>query len=546
MLDALHKKQFQVVLALTLIGSILVMLYLNWLSQLSVPVPDSSVYFPGDESWLLSEYKAMILTGRFYHPYAQASTLSQGCGLIFGNMWITSALYGIPQLLFHADPIEIGRIVTMVIALVTLIGIYRILRNEGLDAFWSASALILFLSTPCFLVMSHSARYDMLVGLSNLLVIAGLVYLLRHNANRLLQFSMFGLLEVLLIAINPHIALQTSLCCIFVLWKLEVFHSMKKVSAYIAGVGTAIIVFLCSEFAQWDTITLFGPKPATPSIYVSFFGSIPILHPFEFQRQLVNITGRFSSLLDFAPLYLFMTMAAIIYLIFDGRTRRDIFSKKYNIWMILGFLLIAANLLFENRDEKYLIHVLPVITVCIFIIPIPSLQKKRIGSLFLFALAILATALSFRWSLPAMRAGGQIVQSQNRVFKEVEQKVKSDDPGKVPNVLFFPPAIHAAWNGCTPIATMFLKLPSATLSPSQTLEKIKADYAVAYTYSLIEDDVLEEHPINRALNSIGTPIERWIGTHTDYSTVYGEGVTWGVDTLTLYRIDSNRSTTEKH
>jgi hypothetical protein len=174
------------------------------------------------------------------------------------------------------------------------------------------------------------------------------------------------------------------------------------------------------------------------------------------------------------------------------------------------------------------------------------LQKKRIGSLLLFALAILATALSIRWNLSAMRVGEQIVESQNEVFQKVESKVMTDAPGKVPNVLFFPPGIHSAWSGCIPITPMFLKLPSTNLSVSQTLEKINANYAVAYTYSLIEDDVLEEHRVNLALDSIATPIGKWVGEHTDYSTVYGEGVTWGIDTLTLYRIDSCHFTAETH
>jgi hypothetical protein len=155
-----------------------------------------------------------------------------------------------------------------------------------------------------------------------------------------------------------------------------------------------------------------------------------------------------------------------------------------------------------------------------------------------FVAVFISSAFGIQWGAEAKAVGDRIVRAQNLVAQTARTIVERDHRVRTKRVLFYPPIVHFAWNGCEPITTMFLKLPSTTRSVQQVLAEAKAGYALTLTYSLITDDVLEEHRVTELLQKTATPIATWVGEHTDYSTVYGQAISWGVDTLTLYRLDS--------
>ncbi|MFI5201955.1 MAG: hypothetical protein ACHQNE_06180, partial [Candidatus Kapaibacterium sp.] len=192
--------------ALLALVTILVMLEL--LSLYSTPVPDSYLWW-GDESWLMIEFRTQILTGVFRHPYALGSSLAQGSGVVFGNMWVPALFYGVPAALVSPvamDIVLLGRTVTAVFAFTLLVALYEIIRRLTADRLLALFSVLLLLTSRSFLLTSHSARYDILTALA---IITGVYILLRHGAkwNRAATAAIVGFLTAAMLLITVHVTL---------------------------------------------------------------------------------------------------------------------------------------------------------------------------------------------------------------------------------------------------------------------------------------------------------------------------------------------------
>src|SRR5438046_2438101 len=76
----------------------LILLFVQSLGLFVLPKPDALRWY-GDESWLMNESVAHISTGVNHYPQAHGSTLEHTTGFVLGNVWLASAIYGIPALL---------------------------------------------------------------------------------------------------------------------------------------------------------------------------------------------------------------------------------------------------------------------------------------------------------------------------------------------------------------------------------------------------------------------------------------------------------------
>src|SRR5207245_573587 len=94
------------------------------------PVPDTGMWF-GDETWTMLTLRALIRTGVACVPEALGSSLAHSNGLVNGSIWIAGVLYGIPASLFATlgSPVAIGRVITLILALVMCALVYGISRK---------------------------------------------------------------------------------------------------------------------------------------------------------------------------------------------------------------------------------------------------------------------------------------------------------------------------------------------------------------------------------------------------------------------------------
>jgi hypothetical protein len=122
-------------------------------SLYTTPIPDSYLWW-GDESWLMIEFRNQILHGVFSQPYALGSTLTHGSGIVFGNMWLTALLYGLPASMIRPETMDIvllGRTITTICAITLLIALYEAVRNITSERVLALfSVLLLLTSRSCF------------------------------------------------------------------------------------------------------------------------------------------------------------------------------------------------------------------------------------------------------------------------------------------------------------------------------------------------------------------------------------------------------------
>lgn len=101
------------------------------------PIPDSVNYWYGDESWVMLEARTQMSEGVLRHPYAYGATLNDQAGVLIGNSWGTSLLYGLPAMVFAQSfpAIAIGRSVTWLISLAAILAIFFCARRLGVSIY---------------------------------------------------------------------------------------------------------------------------------------------------------------------------------------------------------------------------------------------------------------------------------------------------------------------------------------------------------------------------------------------------------------------------
>src|SRR5947209_13858405 len=157
----------QVVLAMMLS----VVLWTNWQSLYYYPTPNSWIYWAGDETQAMSESVSQVQHGIYAYPQAVGSVFENGAGIIKGSVWLTSVMYGSVALLVHGNVVDVGRTISFVLGLVLLLAVYWLLRTQSVHPAIALCAVLMLASTDCFLIMSHTARPDILISISILSII---------------------------------------------------------------------------------------------------------------------------------------------------------------------------------------------------------------------------------------------------------------------------------------------------------------------------------------------------------------------------------------
>ncbi len=338
------------------------------------PIPDTGMWF-GDETWTMLTLRELARTGVARVPEAIGSSLAHSNGLINGSVWMSGLVYGVPAEFFRqiASPVSIGRVISFLLALLSLWLIYYLSRR--LHARREAAMLCIFalVLSNAFSFSSHSARLDMITGLSILLFFALLLAAFDHSmeVHNPTRFSyLVPFLAILSLTIYVHVPALIALPALYALWRIKAFRSPRAFGNIVLGAiaGAAIIVG-----AYWLSAGSFSLLGSGYNQYYNVANSLPILHLRSWRVQKINTFDRALQVWRVAwPLVIALAAGAITrYRSKAPLSSRERFFVVGAIWLILSWVLFGGPAVFYN------IYVLPVATVCAAVLLTPLFIRRE-------------------------------------------------------------------------------------------------------------------------------------------------------------------------
>lgn len=326
------------VLLLLLGVSLAIVLALQLSSLYITPIHNSIIWW-GDESWLMSEYKEQVASGVFRHPDAFASVIEVGNPFPFTAMWLSSIVYGGPAGFFASlNSVDVGRTITMLIALALLVLLTQQHKRLSIKSILIGVALLI--SCRCFLVTSHSARYDMF---SALWILAVMLYIDRKQSLKERECMIAGVAYGLGLLVSSHVAVILALPIAFHLSTRE--FSLKKCLVFAGSAGFVVALLYVIHIVTQPSID--GLHSITHNV-----GSQPILHPLSWLVQRHNLLHKFNLLKDWGwPVFLMLIVISAGVLL-----PKAAFRKRMIFWIlpVAGWMFLEAP-----GPVSYLIYMLP-------------------------------------------------------------------------------------------------------------------------------------------------------------------------------------------
>jgi hypothetical protein len=453
----------------------------------TTPVGDSGCWW-GDESWLMSEYREQVTTGVLRHPNAFGASVHTSNGVLFGSMWASSIIYGVPSILASsADMVVLGRIITTLLALALCVLLWLVLcRKFG----WSIAALgvALLVSSTCYFLTSHSARYDILTSLA---VFAIVFALSKQNGISARPFAAGSLL-----ALTPLVTLHVSfiLAPVALLLAFE-FVRTKHLKGLAAFVSPFIFVAGILLVYHWATtgITLFGSSGL--SGFSQNYHLIPISHPFSRSVLVASVLQKAETAWASAPVVLVSFILAIIVL-----AVRMVRRRKPSRLTTLGLLAVFGYLMLETSRLSYLIYVLPLLVMIAMIEIGRHAINWRITPYAALAATIVVLFFAVQEQASATRNGNLITQGNVGATQTALARIVRESVGS-PKVLCSRSSIRLAlqFKGITPITTHFMEFGDA--SDTTIFQAISPDYVMVWASANPGFFVDQESRL------------RWLGSH---------------------------------
>ena len=510
---------------------------LELLSLYSTPVPDSYLWW-GDESWLMLEFRNQMMHGVFSHPYAIASSLIHGSGIVFGNMWIPAICYGIPAALISPERMDIvllGRSITTIFGFTLLIALYEIVRRLTADRLLALFSTFLLLSSRSFLFTSHSARYDILSALA-IIVAIYLLFRIDHplTAKRAI---VTGFLVATTMLVTIHVTLALLLAALVVILS----HAGKRwpimLAAFVVGAGVFVIALIAISAMLWQ-FTLLGTSGGTS--FALNIHDIPALRLYSRSVQLANLAQRWSMFRMYGLDYVFIFVAIAIVAITHYFRKPGKSSVSLRPAAIVAILLSWLELE-SAAPSSYLIYILPVLSIAAAL-ALEHLVGEHVRTWGIACVSIMFGIFAFR-DMPGRHGKGYHLMTANALavgaaLGEIEQP----DSASHPLVLAFNPAVHEVLRDSSVrlMTTQFIEYPSANMSVDSVLRNAGVNYVLLYASAIKPDYMREVGPIHDALTRIATPIWERPGYFTDISRSYFDTTLSQPDTLRLYRVNKPR------
>jgi hypothetical protein len=515
------------------------------------PIPDSLNYWYGDESWLMSEERTQIETGVIHHPYALGATINKQVGLFLGNTWLSSALYGVPAFVFeHSFPmILIGRTVTFLVALFSVLLLYLILVRWKAGEIWAGFGAIILSTSSAFTIASHSARIDLLIALAVMLVTAYFVERIanRNNLRSSSEAFFFGAIMVIIgFIIWPHLLTLFLLLSAYALFRLSSKRLLPNV--VFAGMGAlAGLAIICgSYYLLTGDLSMYGTH-SQHTQFAEVSAQKPIAHLFSWSVQWNNLTQRIVLLWEGAPSLLALgavcTAATLVMLVRRHFSQsRDTLAREA---LICSTLVTISWLLFQGSVSYYLSHILPLFALTLTLLASRSLKylsTLNLGKVIISAIAVFLVLEQVSF-LNATEAASHIFSDENyRAISKLERSELRDvalHQIKSPLLLAeLPCAFGLEINPKNRLMyTSFISFPSYDEPAAKTIERNGVNYALLYITPNDSSSIACLPAINRFVVEHGTLIDTAIGTMFDMGRSYLHPDLLSRDTMKLYRLD---------
>ena len=499
------------------------------------PVANTWVWWSGDETWLMAQYKEFVTTAHYLNPLAPGSAFAHGSGLLFGSCYLSAILYGLPLLLVKGHTIDTGRTVTYLLGVVTLVLLWQIAKRYRVEPPLRAFGCLLLSSTLCFFISSHSARYDLLVGLTILILVGYLPVL--SEKKPVASSVLLGSLVPLTMLVNGHVLILLILTIAYMVWRTGILKS-KRSSALFAGTAIAGLLLLLSVQASLiGTLSLLGPFKGNVKIQ-------PLFRFFHPKYQIANYYWRYSTAYTFAPGVLAVAIvltASLVWARFRYKFQMSRLEPLIRIFLMCASLVVASSLYIEFVLLRYFIFVLPML-VLTFVIMTSELMRvlpgrsKAVLSVALGACVVLALS---RFSVDALRIGraGEAISAANgRSVTEALEIIHARHPGHVRVFCTNPVQNIAMDDSCLLITPLMYDQPSAELRSRHELwESQKLDYAIVCSPANGCDDWKQtDSSIDWGARMHAKVVFQALGAFSDINRAYAPSDSALVDTLRVY------------
>ena len=507
---------------------------LDLLSLYSTPVPDSYLWW-GDESWLMLEFRNQMMHGVFFHPYALGSSLAQGSGIIFGNMWVTALFYGIPAALISPERMDIvllGRSITAIFACTLLVALYEIVRKITSDRLLALFSVVLLLTSRSFLFTSHSARYDILSALT---ILIGVYLLLRiRQPMTIMRAAIIGCLVAATMLVTIHVTIALSIAAIVAIIYFAGKRWPGALAALAAGLGFFLLLMFSISVLR-EQSTLFGTSNGAS--FALNLHDIPVLRILSRSVQMANLVQRWSMFQMYGSGYIFIFAVIALVAIMRFLRKRTSFSVAINLIIILTVFLSWVE--FESAaPSSYLIYMLPVLSLGAGL-AMQYLLKEPFRIWMIAAVSIVLGIAAFHDMQMVHGKGSRLINANAFAIGAALGAIEQKDSGIHPLVLAFNPAVHEVLRDTTVrlMTTQFIEYPLTNVSVDSILQKEGINYVLIYASAIKPDYMREVGPIRAALIRKATPIWERSGYFTDIGRSYFDTALYAPDTLRMYRIN---------
>jgi hypothetical protein len=443
------------------------------LSLYTTPVFDSALWY-SDESWLMLESRQHVTTGVVSNPIAEGSAISSFKGALLGNVWLFSAIYGAPVKAFPGiNPVAVGRTVTLLLSICLMAIAYQLARLAGLSKVRSMVCCFALLSTRCFYLYSHSARYDILVAL---IILSVSSYSSRLGIMTSRSPILVGAVTSgLSLAVTPHLLILLPLIPLFCL--LRVLGSRSQFVKYGLGILLGFLAMFSSYVILTGSWSLF---PASKSNQFNQPLNLqPLLHPLSPKVQLALLSYKWQLLREFTGALAYVCLFGVLFGVV-----RIVRQVRNNTWRtenieVQVMTLIAVTWWFAyGAYHHYLIHILPVFLILALRGFYQIERNTPRASVLKYAVIILLCIQVFRqleFVKAASREGEMRTAYSQAASSQIEIECQSKSRTKV--LVDFPLINRLLTSeSIRPIAPYFRSFPISNLSEQQLLDSLNVAY----------------------------------------------------------------------
>jgi hypothetical protein len=521
-------------------------LFINARSIYTTPVPNTWIWFSGDETQSMVEERSLLQTGFDTYWYAHNDGVAQGAGILKGSVWLVALLYAGPSLLTNANFVFVGRTITALLGLFLLGLVYWGSGRLGARPAIAMAGVLVLVSSTCYFVMSHCARPDIPVGIVNLLImvltVASVSTVKQAELTRRRLFWV-GVLFASTLLVSLHVAMDSTFPLLFLLWRGKAVRGIRDMLRFCAGFAVLFAILAALYVRATGAFSLLGYFLPTSSMF-------PIHNIFHPRADISTIILQYFHAREWIPYYLTGAIViaiglTLVYFIYPKRAGFRL-SASQRLWLEALPFFILSNVLFEAREARYLIFVVPVYTVTLSFLAEELCQTVREPEwrrgliVSCSVLLLIITCQSVIRFLSMQHVGERIFDTNERLSEQIYDTILKDagpNPGSLRTILTMPAMLRLATRDhidpCLP------DLGDPEYSTGHGVEKLRqrgVRYIVTCTSSLIRDTYEDDENIESMPRNEVEPIAEYRAIYSDIGRNYSADMYVGIDTVRVYAV----------